>query len=175
MTSPPGQDDVRFCRLIALPKGAGQPLVRSTRRPAAPTGPVLNDPRRQARVPDDERRHRADQFTGPDFSVTKSGSLGPGQFKSYFFNVPAGTPAFKVDMTGGGGAGLGAIRFLRWHPYGVGIESNAVSNCYNGAPGGCSAGDARQLSGSAGAIPTPVSIATPPAGMANTEPNGDAT
>ncbi len=74
----------------------------------------------------------ADQFTGPSYSVTKSGNLGPQQVMSFFFYVPAGTPAFKVDMTGGGGAGLGAIRFLRWHPYGVGIDSNAVSNCYNG-------------------------------------------
>jgi hypothetical protein len=84
----------------------------------------------------------ADQFSAPDYSVTKTDSLGPGQFKSYFFNVPPGTPAFKVDMTGGGPAGAGAIRFLRWHPYGVGIDSNAVSNCYNGAPGGCSTGSA---------------------------------
>ena len=85
----------------------------------------------------------ADQFTAAgSFSVTKSGSLGPGQFVTHFFNVPAGTPAFKVDMTGGGPAGAGAIRFLRWHPYGVGIDSNAVSNCYNGAPGGCSTGSA---------------------------------
>jgi hypothetical protein len=57
--------------------------------------------------------------------------------------VPAGTPAFKVDMTGGGAAaGAGAIRFLRWHPYGVGIDSNAVSNCYNPSIGGCSTGSA---------------------------------
>jgi len=82
----------------------------------------------------------ADQFTEPSYSVTKSGSLGPGQFDTYFFDVPAGTPAFKVDMTGGGAAGAGAIRFLRWHPYGLAIDSNAVSNCYNGAPGGCSTG-----------------------------------
>jgi hypothetical protein len=74
--------------------------------------------------------------------VTKTGSLGPGQFESFFFNIPAGTPAFKVDMTGGGPAGAGAIRFLRWHPWGLGIDSNAVSNCYNGAPGGCSTGSA---------------------------------
>ena len=74
----------------------------------------------------------ADQFTGPSYSVTKSGNLGPQQVERFFFYVPAGTPAFKVDMTGGGGAGLGAIRFLRWHPYGLGIDSNAVSNCYNG-------------------------------------------
>jgi hypothetical protein len=84
----------------------------------------------------------SDKFSAPNFAVTKSGSLGPGQFVTYFFAVPAGTPAFKVDMTGGGGAGLGAVRFIRWHPYGVGIDSNAVSNCYNGAPGGCSTGSA---------------------------------
>jgi subtilisin family serine protease len=82
----------------------------------------------------------ADQFDGPDYSVAKTGSIGPGQFETYFFEVPAGTPAFKVDMTGGGGAGAGAIRFLRWHPYGLGVDSNAVSNCYNGAPGGCTTG-----------------------------------
>jgi hypothetical protein len=72
--------------------------------------------------------------------VTKTGSLDPGQFDTYFFNIPANTPAFKVDMTGGGPAGAGAIRFLRWHPYGLGVNSNAVSNCYNGAPGGCLTG-----------------------------------
>jgi subtilisin family serine protease len=84
----------------------------------------------------------ADQFSAPDYSVTKTGSLGPGQFQTFFFNVPAGTPALKVDMVGGGPAGAGAIRFLRWHPWGLGIDSNAVSNCYNGAPGGCSTGTA---------------------------------
>jgi hypothetical protein len=84
----------------------------------------------------------ADQFTsGNNYTVTKSGNLGPGQFKTYFFQVPPGTPALKVDMTGGGGAGAGAIRFLRWHPYGVGIDSNAVSNCYNGT-GTCATGSA---------------------------------
>ena len=82
----------------------------------------------------------ADQFASPSFSVEKAGSLGPGQFDTYFFNVPAGTPAFKVDMTGGGPAGAGAIRFLRWHPYGLGVDSNAVSNCYNPSIGGCSTG-----------------------------------
>jgi subtilisin family serine protease len=85
----------------------------------------------------------ADQFNGPTFTVTKSGTLGPGQFKTYFFNIPAGTPAFKVDMTGGGaGAGAGAIRFLRWHPWGLGVDSNAVSNCYNPSIGGCTTGSA---------------------------------
>jgi hypothetical protein len=85
----------------------------------------------------------ADQFSASNnYSVTKTGSLGPGQFVTYFFNVPPGTPAFKVDMTGGGAAGAGAIRFLRWHPYGVGIDSNAVGNCYNPSVSGCSTGSA---------------------------------
>lgn len=85
----------------------------------------------------------ADQFSGPSYSVAKAGTLGPGQFKTYFFNIPPGTPAFQVDMTGGGtGAGAGAIRFLRWHPWGLAIDSNAVSNCYNPSIGGCSTGSA---------------------------------
>ena len=82
-----------------------------------------------------------DEFNaGNNYSVTKAGTIARGQTLHYFFRVPAGTPAFKVDMTGGGPAGLGAIRFLRWHPWGLGIDSNAVSNCYNGAPGGCTTG-----------------------------------
>ena len=77
-----------------------------------------------------------------NFQQTVSGSIGRAQATHFFFRVPAGTPAFKVDMTGGGPAGAGAIRFLRWHPWGLGIDSNAVSNCYNGAPGGCTTGSA---------------------------------
>ena len=45
-------------------------------------------------------------------------------------------------MTGGGPAGAGAIRFLRWHPYGLAIDSNAVSNCYNPSISGCTTGSA---------------------------------
>ena len=94
------------------------------------------------------------EFDAPDYSQTVSGSLGPGQFRTYFFEVPAGTPAFKVDMTGGGPTGAGAIRFLRWHPWGLGVDSNAVSNCYNGAPGGCSTGS-----------PTSRTVTNPQAGV----------
>ena len=57
-----------------------------------------------------------DEFEAPGYLVSKSGTLGPGQFQTFFFRVPGSTPALKVDMTGGGAAGLGAVRFLRWHP-----------------------------------------------------------
>jgi hypothetical protein len=97
----------------------------------------------------------ADQFNSDaNYAVTKSGSLGPGQFHTYFFNVPPATPAFKVDMIGGGGPGAGAIRFLRWHPWGLGVDSNAVSNCYNGAAGGCTTGS-----------PTSRTVSNPQAGV----------
>ncbi len=76
-------------------------------------------------------------FAAPSYSQSISSDIARGQSKHYFFLVPANTPAFKVDMTGGGlAAGAGAIRFLRWHPWGLAIESNGVSNCYNGQPGG---------------------------------------
>lgn len=48
----------------------------------------------------------------------------------------------KVDFSGPDGtAGTGQARFLRWHPYGVGIDSNSASNCYSPpAVAGCSTG-----------------------------------
>lgn len=83
----------------------------------------------------------ADQLAaGTGFTVTKSGTIDRAQSVHYFFNVPEGAPAFKVDMTGGGAAaGAGQIRFLRWTPWGLGFDSNAVSNCYN--PGTCVTGE----------------------------------
>ena len=93
-------------------------------------------------------------FTAPSYSQTIMSDIARGQSKHYFFRVPANTPAFKVDMTGGGPAGAGAIRFLRWHPFGLAIDSNAVSNCYNGAPGGCITGS-----------PTSRTVTNPQAGV----------
>lgn len=83
----------------------------------------------------------ADTFTSAsNYILIKSGTLGPGQFKSYFFSIPAGTPAFNVDFSGpSSAAGTGQMRFLRWHPWGLGIDSNAVSNCYT-SPVSCSTG-----------------------------------
>jgi hypothetical protein len=81
-------------------------------------------------------------FTGPSFAQTVSGDIDIAQQEHHFFRVPAGTPAFKVDMTGGSAApGTGQIRFLRWTPWGLPADSNAVSNCYNPpAAAGCGTG-----------------------------------
>ena len=75
----------------------------------------------------------ADQFSvANNFAVTKSGTIARNQAKSFFYAVPAGTPAFKVDIQGGGTTpGAGQIRFLRFHPYGVGIDVNSTPNYYN--------------------------------------------
>ena len=80
--------------------------------------------------------------------------IGRNQTTSHFFAVPAKTPAFKVDMTAGGAA-AGQVRFLRFHPYGVGIESNSTINCYNPAAGGCNGT----------ASPTSRTVANPQAGV----------
>ena len=82
-------------------------------------------------------------FAGPDYTVTITDTVDIAQVQHYFFRVPPGTPALKVDMAGGGAAaGAGHMRFLRWHPFGVAIDSNAVSNCYNPNTGGCTTGNA---------------------------------
>ncbi|CRK61629.1 Outer membrane stress sensor protease DegS [Alloactinosynnema sp. L-07] len=86
----------------------------------------------------------ADQFTASNnYTVVKGGELDRNETASHFFNIPAGTPALKVDLQGGGSAaGAGQIRFLRFHPYGVGIDSGSSLNCYNPpVPGsGCASG-----------------------------------
>lgn len=81
----------------------------------------------------------AEQFTaGNNYTVTKEGTIGRNQTTSYFFDVPAGTPAFKVDLSGPGATpGSGQLRFLRFHPYGVGVDSNASTSCYSPSSGSC--------------------------------------
>ncbi|GAA1922932.1 S8 family serine peptidase [Nocardioides marmoribigeumensis] len=82
----------------------------------------------------------AESFTAANgYSITHAGTIGRNRTTSYFFDVPAGTPAFKVDLTGGGSTpGAGQIRFLRFHPYGLGLEDNSSLSCYNPSSGSCS-------------------------------------
>jgi hypothetical protein len=77
----------------------------------------------------------AEQFAaGNNYTVTHEGEIGRNQTRSYFFEVPAGTPAFKVDFSGPDGtAGTGQARFLRFHPYGVGLDTNSSTACYSPA------------------------------------------
>ena len=91
-----------------------------------------------------------------NYTNAVSNSVGRGQQQHYFFRVPAGTPALKVDLTTAASTtpGTGQIRFLRWHPYGLGIDDNAVSNCYQPAQTTCSTGS-----------PTSRTVANPLAGV----------
>ncbi|MEH0841863.1 S8 family serine peptidase [Micromonospora sp. CPCC 205711] len=73
--------------------------------------------------------------------VQISDQVGRNQSLHYFFRVPAGTPALKVDFTGPNGtAGTGQARFLRYHPYGVAIDNNASNSCYSPTAGVCATG-----------------------------------
>lgn len=76
----------------------------------------------------------AEDFTAAGgYQVKHGGEIGRNEFESYFVRVPAGTPALKVDLQGGGtAAGAGQVRFLRYSPYGIANESNTqTTNCYN--------------------------------------------
>jgi hypothetical protein len=79
---------------------------------------------------------------GNNYSQSVSGSVGRGQQLHYFFRIPAGTPAFRVDLDTAASTtpGTGQIRFLRWHPYGLAIEDNGVSNCYQPPQTSCTTG-----------------------------------
>jgi subtilisin family serine protease len=76
------------------------------------------------------------------YAVTKTGMAGRNQVQRFFFRVPAGSPVLKVDMTGpSDAAGTGQVRFLRFHPWGLGIDSNASTSCYVPVIAGCATGD----------------------------------
>ena len=72
----------------------------------------------------------AEQFNvDNNYTVTRSGSAGRAEKVSYFFNVPAGTPAFKVDVTAGANS---RVRLLRFHPYGVPFDSLSTTGYQTG-------------------------------------------
>ena len=85
---------------------------------------------------------KSHDLSASPFSQTVSGDIDIAQQEHHFFRVPTGTPILKVDMTGGStAAGTGQMRFLRWTPWGLPADSNAVSNCYNPpAAAGCGTG-----------------------------------
>ncbi len=78
------------------------------------------------------------------YTFQASGKVGRDATRSYFVRVPVGASALKVDMTGGGDqAGAGQIRFLRYSPQGLPVDSNASTSCYDPDAGaGCVGGTA---------------------------------
>jgi subtilisin family serine protease len=84
-----------------------------------------------------------DELTAANgFSVTKTGMAGRNHVQRFFFRVPAGSPVLKVDMTGPSpDPGTGQVRFLRFHPWGLGVDSNASTSCYMPVVAGCATGD----------------------------------
>ena len=100
------------------------------------------------RVPDDERGRRGRRSSPPP---TTTPSRRPARsdrasHSSYFFDVPAGTPAFKVDLSGAerhaghrrrSASCAGTRRASASTP-------TRVSNCYTPGAGGCCTGSADQ-------------------------------
>ena len=75
------------------------------------------------------------------YTFSASGSVGRNATKHFFVRVPAGASSLKVDMTGGGAAGAGQVRFLRYTPQGLPSDSNSSLSCYNpDSGGGCAGG-----------------------------------
>jgi hypothetical protein len=75
------------------------------------------------------------------YTITKTGLAGRNHVQRFFFRVPAGNPVLKVDMTGPDeNPGTGQVRFLRFHPWGLGIDSNASTSCYAPPVAGCATG-----------------------------------
>jgi hypothetical protein len=79
---------------------------------------------------------------GNNYQQVISGTVARNQAFHYFFRVPAGTPAFKVDLSGPDATpGTGQARFVRFHPFGVNIDDNSSLNCYSPPVVGCSTGN----------------------------------
>jgi subtilisin family serine protease len=67
----------------------------------------------------------AGQFSAANnFAVSYNGTADRPDKASFFFYVPANTPAFKVDVTAGAGS---RVRVLRIHPYGVSIDNTSTT------------------------------------------------
>jgi subtilisin family serine protease len=76
---------------------------------------------------------------GNSYTVSHSGSADRPDKATFFFNVPANTPAFKVDVT----TNSGRVRTIRFHPFGVPFDNtdttaycSAGANCQSGQPAG---------------------------------------
>jgi hypothetical protein len=81
------------------------------------------------------------EFAPATSKFEASGTIARNTSVSYFVRVPKGASALQVDLTGGGAPGQGQVRFLRYDPTGVPVDSNTSTNCYNPDAGaGCAGG-----------------------------------
>ncbi|EHY89170.1 subtilisin-like serine protease [Saccharomonospora azurea NA-128] len=86
----------------------------------------------------------AQEFAEQDgFTTEASGTVGRNQVQSTFVRVPEGTASLKIDMRAGGESGEGQVRFVRYDPTGIPVDSTSSLNCFNpDAGGGCAGGTA---------------------------------
>ncbi|WP_371615900.1 S8 family serine peptidase [Streptomyces sp. NBC_00454] len=64
----------------------------------------------------------------PSFAYSDTSSVQRNSHKSYFVTVPAGAKTLEVAL---GGLKPGSqTRFISIHPYGVGVEDSATTQCY---------------------------------------------
>ena len=85
----------------------------------------------------------AQEFTAANaYTAGFSGQVGRNAVARLFVRVPTGASALKVDLAAGGTTpGAGQVRFLRFSPYGLPVDSTASTNCYNPDAGaGCAGG-----------------------------------
>ncbi|MFD7560190.1 S8 family serine peptidase [Streptomyces sp. NPDC059835] len=64
----------------------------------------------------------------PSFSFSDTSSVQRNSHKSYFVTVPQGAKTLEVAL--GGLAAGSQTRFISIHPYGVGVEDSATTQCY---------------------------------------------
>ncbi|WP_167166155.1 S8 family serine peptidase [Saccharomonospora amisosensis] len=77
------------------------------------------------------------------FTATASGTIQRNQVGSVFVRVPEGTSSLRIDMAAGGPPDAGQVRFVRYDPTGVPVDSTSSLVCYNpDAGGGCPTGSA---------------------------------
>ncbi|MFB6619408.1 S8 family serine peptidase [Streptomyces sp. NPDC056367] len=64
----------------------------------------------------------------PSFAFSDTSSVQRNSHKSYFVTVPQGAKTLEVAL--GGLAAGSQTRFISIHPYGVGVEDSATTQCY---------------------------------------------
>ncbi|MEU9300225.1 S8 family serine peptidase [Streptomyces sp. NPDC048269] len=70
----------------------------------------------------------ATPLAAPSFTLSDTSSVQRNSHKSYFVTVPAGAKTLEVAL--GGLAAGSQTRFISIHPYGVGVEDSATTQCY---------------------------------------------